>query len=632
MQRRSHLLVDFTASVLESVAIESFLDRLMETDSLGFAIEHATILLPPNLKLTLTKGRGNWLFKPTLHPVVEASSALRNAGDSECHLLVLLLPIHVTGDVLGTLLQIFDLDPHFGVSVPRQCQNETGDVFKISDDLGDPRMKTLPRRLLAEVAEFYILPDFLNSCFLVRDIVVTNLLSLDESYGTLNGALQHYLYHCRRAGFRTVVANQAVVPVAFGEARRLIVSRSDTNRLHRQHPDRSRAIGEFTEHPLHVHESLLGRLFSSDNQLRKTLLLDLRGVPRHTNGTAEAALAVCEALRIVRGDWQISILAELATVEHHRLRDRFPEFQVFTREGGIYFTVALRPSQPWRIKTLIELHEMALLNFYAMLDTISWDIMFEVPRGLGATWDFMCQYADGLLYNSEYTRQHMIRRFPLVEMKRDYVFGHSLNPDDYRIHSEDDLSESSDYIFVIGNTYDHKHLTPTVDLLSASFPLQHFKVLGVENHVAPNVESFGSGRLPSAEVDALFAKAKLIVFPSLYEGFGFPIVKGLSYNRTVIARTSELLFEIAAQYRGPGKLIEYSTPADLITAVGRILHGYEVPELSLGSGLQANESPKDWLAVARGVLKFIEGQMSRTSDLQWIKRERAIRQIEAFSV
>ena len=631
MQRPTHLLVDLTASALESAAIEGFVSSLMEADSLGCSIEHATILLRPDIALTLPKRRANWVFKPTLHPVADASSALRKAGDSGCHLLALLLPLHVRGDALGTLLQTFDLDPHFGVSVPRHCQSDTGDVFKVSDDLGDPQMKTLPRRLLAEVAELYIVSDFLSPCFLVRDILIMNLLPLDESHETLNGALQHYLYHCRRAGFRTVIANQAVIAVASGEARRLIVSRSDTNRLNRQHPDRSRAVGEFTEHPLHVHESFLGRLFSSENQLRKTLLMDLRGVPRYTNGTAEAALALCEALRVVRGDWQISILAEMATVEYHRLRERFPGFEILSREGGRYFTVALRPSQPWRIKTLVDLHEMALLNFYAMLDTISWDIMFEVPRGLVAAWDFMCQYADGLLYNSEYTRQHMIRRFPLAESKLDYVFGHSLNPGDYKIHLDGDLPGSSDYIFVIGNMYDHKHLAPTVDLLSASFPLQQFKVLGLTDHIASNVESFAAGQLPSAEVDALFARAKLIVFPSLYEGFGFPIVKGLSYSRTVIARTSDLLFEIAAQYRGPGKLVEYSTPVELIDAIGRILHGYEVPDLSLGSALQASEPPKDWRDVAQGLLDFIEARISSASELQWANRERAIRQMEAFS-
>ena len=50
------------------------------------------------------------------------------------------------------------------------------------------------------------------------------------------------------------------------------------------------------------------------------------------------------------------------------------------------------------------------------------------------------------------------------------------------------------------------------------------------------------------------------MFPSFYEGFSLPTLKGFSYGRTVLARRSDLLFEVAAHYRGPGRLVAFDTP------------------------------------------------------------------------
>jgi hypothetical protein len=83
---------------------------------------------------------------------------------------------------------------------------------------------------------------------------------------------------------------------------------------------------------------------------------------------------------------------------------------------------------------------------------------------------------------------------------------------------------------------------------------------------------------------ASFASAEAIIFPSFYEGFGLPIVEGLSYGRTVIARASSLVDELAAEYRGPGRLLTFSTERELIGLLNELERG-RVPEgRPLGEG------------------------------------------------
>src|SRR5262249_13312 len=158
--------------------------------------------------------------------------------------------------------------------------------------------------------------------------------------------------------------------------------------------------------------------------------------------------------------------------------------------------VAFRPSQPWHVDTLVELHRSALINLFMMLDTISWDILFEAPIALGACWEFMCQHADGLIYDSFYTRDHMLRTFPPADSLPSYVSHLSFNPKDYTATSNLEPANSGDYIFVVGNAYEHKHLEPTVDLLVAAFPFANIKVLGLETCGHPAVQAWGSGNLP----------------------------------------------------------------------------------------------------------------------------------------
>jgi hypothetical protein len=224
----------------------------------------------------------------------------------------------------------------------------------------------------------------------------------------------------------------------------------------------------------------------------------------------------------------------------------------------------------------------------------------------------------------------MLRRFPAAESTPSYVSHLSFNPRDYVSEDYLDLANSGDYIFIVGNGYDHKHLGPTVDLLSASFPSRAIKVLGLRTHSHSMVQAWESGKLPTSEIEILFARAQVIVFPSFYEGFGFPVLKGLSYGRTVIARKSALLCEIAGNYRGPGKLLAYSTPFDLVDILGRVIHGYPSDDLPLGRDLAEGQQPRNWRDVAQGLFAFIERQMSRPETFRWEQRERAIRQLNAF--
>lgn len=567
------------------------------------------------------------LDEPGARAIVAANRCLENAARGDRHLLVVLEEVP-SQETVRFLIDAFKLDPYFGFAIPRRSDPVSGEILKLHENLGDLAISSLPRRILEEIPPRYILPEFASACFLVRNSVLSNFDGLDETYETVQGAFLHYLWRARRCGFRCVVVNRAIVPAAsVTQPRSAAVA--DANRLHREHPDFGLARREFAEHSLHTHESLLARALSSSESLRQSLLIDARDLPTKINGTVEAFFGICDSLARLKHGWNITILVSPDRAVHYSLSARFPKWKLINELGTNYFTAALRPSQPWSIGAMIDLHGAALFNFYTILDNISWDILYVAPPGLEATWDFLATYTDGIFYISQFTRDRFAARFPAARNTPGHVSYLSLNPADYNSVPSDGAPE--DFFLVIGNTLDHKNIAPTVDLLHSKFPSHRMKALGLDDRASHFVETLSSGQIPQVEMDRLFGQARLIVFPSFYEGFGFPVLKALSLGRTILARRSELLFEIAARYRGPGRLIAYGSRSELIDVIQRLIDGLEVEYVELGSAVPDGEDPPGWNEIAAGMLAFIEQQVKYVRTSRWLARQSAIQQLDAYA-
>lgn len=562
-----------------------------------------------------------------------ANEAFRNASETGCHLLILIGALSPDKEVVRRLIESFSLDPHFGAAIPRQSDPLTGEILTFADENGDPEITGLPPQVLNEIPTLYILPELLSSCFILRDSVISNLGCLDESYETLAGALQQYLCRARRCGFRCIVVNNAVVSAASHTRPWLVpIAQRDLIRLHTEYLDFGEAKIQFMNHPLHRHESLMARVLSPKKSIRQTLLVDARGVPHQVNGTTEAVLGVCDGLRQLNSSWTITLWTAGAAAQYHNLSERYPDWEIVENPNDRLFTAALRLSQPWKLNTLIELHRKAFFSFYTILDTIAWDILFVAPPGLGTTWNFLSSYADGILYISKYTRDRFMMRFPQAKMTAGYVSYLSFDPRDYKKQvAESKFGSDKEFILVVGNTYDHKNVRPTVDLLTSKFRGYDIKAFGINAHPNPSVECIESGQIRQADIDVLFARAKMVIFPSFYEGFGFPVLQGLSNGRTVIARHSELLQEIAGRYRGPGRLIGFRNPKELLDVVERAIQGLALDQVPLGTALNSDDEPSDWKDIASGILRFIEERVQNIDQCRWHARQMAIEQIEANS-
>jgi len=277
---------------------------------------------------------------------------------------------------------------------------------------------------------------------------------------------------------------------------------------------------------------------------------------------------------------------------------------------------------------MVDLHFAARINAYMMLDAIAWDVLYVAPPRLDGTWQFLSSASDGLLFISDFSRQRFCTRFPKAAARACDVCHLSFDPRDYTRPELIDAPRG-DYILVVGNHLDHKDVSATVGALSSAFPFGRIQSLGPSPVRSPRITTHASGNLAEIDVHKLYASAKLVVFPSFYEGFGFPIVTALAYGRTLLARESSLLHEVASQCPPGGRLIAYRQRDDVVDAIGRMLHQERVEEAPIGAALNGH-AVRSWRDVGVDIERFLQGLVPSVSAASWKSRDELVSQALAF--
>lgn len=610
-------------------AFRALLESWLSEDALGLVAPRLTALVNvPHLDPGLEHPRRGWSVVPSGWAASVVTQAFDSAARAGRHLLCLSADLVPSADAVGALLAALEEDPHFGAAVPRLETPDGLGVFGMKGE-GGGEVLPLSRAVLSALPSRYIVPEGTFPCALVRWELLANVGECDEGFASFEGALKHYLYRARRCGFRSVVANRVTVrpaPARACSARHPGAASEDEDTLRALCAGGPAVRAEYGIDGFTRYERLLGHV--GEDVGSRPLLLDARNLDPVFNGTAQAILGIADGLHAAARDRRFDLWVRPESANFHGVTDRYPGWRVHRAAPDRNYVAALRLSQPWSIAEMIDLHRRALINVYTMLDTIAWDTVYPAPPGLDGCWRFAARYADGFAYISDYTRDRFLIRFPQARRTAGLVTHLSCDPAEYaRPLSEGGTAPP--FWLVIGNRYDHKNVDVTTRTLTQAFPFQEIVALGAEATGSPTVRIAESGRLSESEVHALYARASLVIYPSLYEGFGFPLVTALSYGRTVLARDSGVLTEVASLWTGGGRIVPFRTPLELVEVAGRIRHGLEVDVLPLGSSVRGDR-PHGWRDTAAALLGFVDDLSRYPGGARWIEREEAISYVLAY--
>lgn len=310
---------------------------------------------------------------------------------------------------------------------------------------------------------------------------------------------------------------------------------------------------------------LFAELEPAPNNKRR-VIFDLSLVTAHYNGTAEAARAIVSAAAASwPSDVELCVAISPAGWKRHGFCT-IPNIRQIAIGDQVPCAAVVRIGQPYNRNDLRNAFGHSAVAAIFMFDAIAYDCGYLSVEFDAEVWKIACNVADLVICNSRYTLQCLRHRFAFGRDTATLVSHHSLDTSEYCGAT---ATGSRDSILVLGNHYTHKFVAETVDaMLFAELPWR-IVALGYprEIPVPENVLAHDSGDISAAELERIYGEARVAIFPSHYEGFGFPILNALARKLPIFVRDSELNRELAAYIPEARNIHYFSSVRDLAARV-----------------------------------------------------------------
>jgi len=297
---------------------------------------------------------------------------------------------------------------------------------------------------------------------------------------------------------------------------------------------------------------------------------------------------------------------------------RFPQDRLFPRIDLFHATDHLLPRLS-QVKTVFTLHDLIFRFYPEMHKPLNrWFLTLMMPRFL--------QAADAVVAVSECTKRDAVKTYGLDETKIKVIY-EGVNPR-FRRSSPDDTSAvrrkyglPERYVLSVGMIEPRKNLT---SLLEAYVLLRNedsqlklvivgkrgwlyegffrrLRELGLEDEV------IFPGFVADEDLPASYSAADLFAFPSLYEGFGLPVLEAMACGTPVICSNTSSLPEVAGD---AALLVDPNSVEALTRAIIDVLENKELrDELRAKGPRQAAKF--SWEATARETLAVYESVLAR---------------------
>ena len=125
-------------------------------------------------------------------------------------------------------------------------------------------------------------------------------------------------------------------------------------------------------------------------------------------------------------------------------------------------------------------------------------------------------------------------------------------------------------------------------------------ISGVEGVILP-------GYVDDADVAALYSGALALVFPTLHEGFGFPVLDAMRCGTPVITSNTSSLPEVAGD---AALLVNARAPDEIADAIGRLVGDAALREDLIAKGFRQS-GQFTWARAAAQTLRVLETAAAR---------------------
>ena len=242
------------------------------------------------------------------------------------------------------------------------------------------------------------------------------------------------------------------------------------------------------------------------------------------------------------------------------------------------------------IKTVVTIHDLIFVRYPELYKAFDRKIYFKKFKHAAET-------ADVVVAITEQTKEDIIDFLKIDPKKIQVIYQgcHNIFKEDIPADSQDDVFEKysipTDYILNVGSVNERKNVLSLVkavaktgdNLVIVGSGTEYYKKV-TDYVVKMNLSNqiyFLSG-LNMQEIATLYRNAKLFVYPSIFEGFGIPIIEAL-YSKTPVITTNGSCFPEAG---GPSSyyLNDPYDITELEKAITHILSDKSLQETMIAKG------------------------------------------------
>ncbi|MFV0365725.1 MAG: glycosyltransferase family 4 protein [Mangrovibacterium sp.] len=257
------------------------------------------------------------------------------------------------------------------------------------------------------------------------------------------------------------------------------------------------------------------------------------------------------------------------------------------------------------VKSVVTIHDLIFLRyprFYKAIDRTIYNYKFRRA----------CKDADHIVAVSECTKRDITQFYGITPEKISVIYQgcheqfKQNSTDEQQLLVRQKFNLPEEFILSVGTVEERKNLLLIVKALKASGLSTKLIVIGRKTKYARQVDEFIAqnqmqeqvtylDRIDYTELPVIYQLASLFVYPSLYEGFGIPIIEALHSRVPVIAATGSCLEEAGGAssiYVNPHNETELAEKMQLV------LNDGELRNKMIADGLQH-------------VLKFEDAKLSK---------------------
>ena len=265
-------------------------------------------------------------------------------------------------------------------------------------------------------------------------------------------------------------------------------------------------------------------------------------------------------------------------------------------------------------KMVVTIHDLILTHFPTVRATTknTWVYRFK-----NLAYRFVLRMiifrAEKIIAVSEFTKQDIIHTFPRAASKivvtyegvanlakgRDSLFVAKLD-------SEEMIQKyhlGKNFLLYVGNAYPHKNLETLIRVFNRLYAEQKdlkLVLVGKEDYFYNRIKQYARslnlwqkenlnspvvfpGYVPDAQLEIMYQEARAYIFPSLYEGFGLPVVKSLKVGVPVITSHNSSLIEIS---QGAAILVDPNSTESIAKAIEKIVHSKKLRQQLSRRGIE----------------------------------------------